>query len=194
MAALVERRGGCGATLSARRGLWARWHARPFGVVADRASVARCQRQGGRRSRCFVEGARAHLARVERDVVYGSESLVRNPSRAALACGLCLFTTSVAVEAQTQRVASTTYELRYDAALDLSVTALGGALWITSELLKRSLAPAECHWCDRGPEGADTLNGVDSWFRSSLRWSRPQTANVVSNVTAFALSPCSEWD
>jgi membrane-associated phospholipid phosphatase len=72
-------------------------------------------------------------------------------------------------------------ELRYDTAIDLSVTASGAVLWLTSESLKGHLAPATCRWCDD--------NALDRGVRVALKWNRPETADTISNVTGFAITP-----
>jgi membrane-associated phospholipid phosphatase len=74
--------------------------------------------------------------------------------------------------------------------VEASLTGVGAALWISSELLfKHQLAPASCRWCDRDAAGNDTLNGFDRGIRNALLWSNPHTADVLSNVDAFALMP-----
>ena len=47
----------------------------------------------------------------------------------------------------------------------LPFAALGGALY-----LHDGLNAPECNWCDRGPNGEDTLNGFDRWARNALLW------------------------
>src|SRR5262245_11546370 len=60
----------------------------------------------------------------------------------------------------------TPHAWRFNWARDGAVTAVGGMLWIGSEtLFKSRLAPADCRWCDRGPEGSNTLNALDTWGR-----------------------------
>ena len=51
--------------------------------------------------------------------------------------------------------------LRYKPEIDIVVTGMAGVAWVTSELLKRQLAPLACRWCDRGADGSDTLNRRD---------------------------------
>ena len=71
--------------------------------------------------------------------------------------------------------------LRVNVPVDLSVTLGGGAVWILSEVLKPTLAPSQCHWCDPP--------GVDSSVRDSLRWKNKSPADTTSYVTGFALAP-----
>jgi len=72
--------------------------------------------------------------------------------------------------------------LRADVPVDASVTGAAAALWLSSELLfKHQLAPAHCRWC--------VPNGFDSAVRDGLVWQNPHTADVLSNVDAFALMP-----
>lgn len=83
------------------------------------------------------------------------------------------------------------YRLRHTWWVDGSLTVAGGAAWLLSEgPLKHTLAPSECRWCDRAPEGTDTLNGLDAWARGA-RWSLEQQplANNLSNVTGMVLMP-----
>jgi membrane-associated phospholipid phosphatase len=77
--------------------------------------------------------------------------------------------------------AASAQELRTDAAIDIAVIGGGGAAWITSEVLKKDLAPSSCRWCG--------TNGFDTSVRDAVRWSDPSTANVTSNVLGFAAVP-----
>lgn len=74
--------------------------------------------------------------------------------------------------------------LRYDLALDASLT---GAFVLTSVLLsvyQPQLAPANCHWCAPG--------GIDASVRNALVWNDHfQTADVLSSVLAEGLVPVS---
>jgi len=73
--------------------------------------------------------------------------------------------------------------LRYDLALDLSVT--GGAL-LASLLLagfQNELAPADCRWCVPGP--------LDARLRADALWSNTQAADVTSGVLANFVIPAS---
>src|SRR6218665_340344 len=72
------------------------------------------------------------------------------------------------------------------------ITGVGGALWITSEaLLKSRLAPSTCRWCDRSPDGTDTLNAVDRWGRgmAARTESGRHAWSTWSNVTDFVMLP-----
>jgi membrane-associated phospholipid phosphatase len=79
--------------------------------------------------------------------------------------------------------------LRYDTAIDGPVVLTGGALWITSELLKGALASRACRWCDRSANGGDSLNGVDASVRNALKAEPTDAAEVASNVLGFAALP-----
>ena len=70
-----------------------------------------------------------------------------------------------------------------------SVTALGAAGWIGSELGKASLVPTQCRWCDRTPDGRDTVPGVDESVRRGLRWNDPKTPATLSDIVGFAGLP-----
>ncbi len=85
--------------------------------------------------------------------------------------------------------AQTTRELKVDLPLDgaLTVTTLGFV--VASEERKFDLAPEKCRWCDRDAAGNDTLNGFDRGARRALKWRDMHTASVVSDVTAFLLTP-----
>ena len=72
--------------------------------------------------------------------------------------------------------------LRYDLAVDIPVTAVATAGWFTSELLKDRLAQSTCRWCDSVP-------GVDTSVRNSLKWQDTATPNLWSNITGFGLAP-----
>jgi membrane-associated phospholipid phosphatase len=71
--------------------------------------------------------------------------------------------------------------LRYDLAVDASVTAAAAALWIGSEALKADLAPSACRWCDPG--------SLDAWARGKLVWGDVKAAQRASDVLAFAVLP-----
>jgi membrane-associated phospholipid phosphatase len=74
-------------------------------------------------------------------------------------------------------------ELRWDRVADPVVLGVGAAAWLTSELLKSSLVPSTCRWCD-----ADALD-LDA--RHALVWPSTSAADVASSVIAFGLAPAS---
>jgi len=78
--------------------------------------------------------------------------------------------------------------LRYDLALDLSITLGATALWASLELLTPVLA-SPCRWCDRSSDGSDSLNGFDRGVRNALRWNDTRSANTLSTVFSFVLAP-----
>ena len=78
---------------------------------------------------------------------------------------------------------------QYDLRVDLPVTGIGLAAWITTELLKSKIGPTGCIVCERTEDGTDTLNGLDAGVRRLLVSGNPEFANQLSNVTAFALLP-----
>ncbi|RKH35093.1 phosphatase PAP2 family protein [Corallococcus sicarius] len=82
--------------------------------------------------------------------------------------------------------------LRFDWTRDGVITGAAGVLWISSEsVFKSSLAPAQCRWCDRAPDGTDTLNRLDRWGRG-LAGNTPESrkrADTWSNVIGFAGLP-----
>jgi hypothetical protein len=83
-------------------------------------------------------------------------------------------------------------ELRFDWARDGAITSVAGVLWISSEaLFKEDLAPAKCRWCDRAPDGTDTLNRLDRWGRGlagETEASRKR-AHTWSNIVGFGVLP-----
>ena len=79
------------------------------------------------------------------------------------------------------------HQLRYDVPLDMTVIGVSAAFVIGTELFK-VVKPHSCRWCDRDDE-TESLNGVDRWGRSSLRWRDPRKAQFDSGVTAFLLEP-----
>ncbi len=79
--------------------------------------------------------------------------------------------------------------LRTNASVDVPVAAGAVGLWAALELFQGALAPASCRVCDRRPDGAEGLNGVDASARDALRWSDPHAANVASNWTGFVAAP-----
>ncbi len=86
------------------------------------------------------------------------------------------------------------HELRFDWVRDGVITGAAGVLWISSEaLFKDDLAPAKCRWCDRAPDGTDTLNALDRWGRGlagDTEASRSR-ANTWSNILGFGVVPAS---
>jgi membrane-associated phospholipid phosphatase len=77
-------------------------------------------------------------------------------------------------------------ELRTSPGLELTLTVVGGGLWITSEaIFKDTLAPLRCRWC--------TCPGFDAGVRAALHWEQPATANLISNVSGFVLTPAAAF-
>lgn len=72
--------------------------------------------------------------------------------------------------------------LRYDLRVDVPIASVAAAGWLTSELLKGQLGAATCRWCDSVP-------GIDRAARDGLKWQDTERANMISNVTGFALAP-----
>ena len=93
----------------------------------------------------------------------------------ALALAAALATPSAA------RAGSQHYTLRYNLALDVSLAAGAGALWLGTELAKPHLAPTACRWCDPP--------ALDREARNALVWSNNGSARVVSDVLAFGVVP-----
>lgn len=83
------------------------------------------------------------------------------------------------------------YELHHDLWVDGTLT--GGLFlgWLASEaVFKKDLAPPSCRWCDRAPDGSDTLNGFDRWARG-MRGAPEQLGSfdMLSNAAGFLLLP-----
>jgi len=65
--------------------------------------------------------------------------------------------------------------------IDLTIVGVGGAAWITTELLKSELAPSGCRWCNPP--------GIDASVKGALRWGTPGTAATISDIGAFGVIP-----
>ena len=90
----------------------------------------------------------------------------------------------VAVLVGSPRLASAQVrDLRWDPALDVSVTAGGAALWLASEALKGDLAPSRCHWCRVDP--------ADAAVREALVWADPgpRISSATPPRSSCCLSP-----
>lgn len=87
--------------------------------------------------------------------------------------------------------APTVHALDFNWTRDGIITGAAGLLWIGSETFKSKLVPPACRWCDRSPDGTDTLNAVDRWgrgvaadtFEGRERW------DMWSNVGGFGVLP-----
>jgi membrane-associated phospholipid phosphatase len=83
-------------------------------------------------------------------------------------------------------------DLRFDWVRDGVITGVGAVYWIGSEaLLKKDLAPGSCRWCDRNPDGTDSLNRLDRWGRGLAGTTEAQRkrADTWSNVVDFGVLP-----
>jgi membrane-associated phospholipid phosphatase len=72
-------------------------------------------------------------------------------------------------------------DVRWTPAIDVTVTGVGAAIWIGSQALEATLAPAACRWC--------AVGSPDREIRRALVWDSRATADTISNVVAFALMP-----
>ncbi|HYO59718.1 phosphatase PAP2 family protein [Archangium sp.] len=88
--------------------------------------------------------------------------------------------------------APTVHALDFNWTRDGLITGISGVLWLGSEaFLKEQLVPKSCRWCDRSPDGTDTLNRVDRWGRGLAaetaegrkRW------DTWSNIVDFGVLP-----
>ncbi len=83
--------------------------------------------------------------------------------------------------------------LFYRAHYDVPITFAATAVWIIAEVEKTRLVSVNCKWCDRSPDGTDTLNGFDAWGQRALKWHDTGRAIAFSNVTGFVLSPAAAY-
>lgn len=65
--------------------------------------------------------------------------------------------------------------------LHLSIAAAGGALFLTSELLKPQLAADNCRWC-KPPS-------FDESARDALVWDNTRRADILSSIDAYVVAP-----
>jgi membrane-associated phospholipid phosphatase len=86
----------------------------------------------------------------------------------------CLCLISVPASGQTR-------QLHGDPAVDITVTSVGAAAWLSSEVLEDYLVPSRCRWCNVG--------SVDAGVREALIWPNTTTADTLSNVSGFVLMP-----
>jgi membrane-associated phospholipid phosphatase len=71
--------------------------------------------------------------------------------------------------------------MRVSLPIDLTVTGVGAAAWVTSEILKSKIAPATCRWC--------SPTGIDDGVARALRWDNRKTAATISDVGLFGVAP-----
>jgi membrane-associated phospholipid phosphatase len=96
---------------------------------------------------------------------------------------------SLPASADTVRPTAPGDRVHYNLTIDIPVTIAAGVLALGSQILSPVLARAECQWCDRDAEGNDTLNCLDKAARNALVWSSPNTADTLSHVFGFGISP-----
>jgi membrane-associated phospholipid phosphatase len=95
---------------------------------------------------------------------------------AGAALPLCLCSAPAAAQVPAQ-----THQLRWNPALDGTVTGVGAAAWVASEVLKGELAPSHCRWC--------STDRVDARARDALVWRNAASANTLSDIAGFVLVP-----
>ncbi|WP_171446707.1 phosphatase PAP2 family protein [Corallococcus carmarthensis] len=104
----------------------------------------------------------------------------------------CLLLLAPLSPAAAQDTSDAPRALRFDWTRDGIITGTAGVLWISSEtVFKGNLAPAQCRWCDRAPDGTDRLNQLDRWGRGiagNTEASRKR-ADTWSNILGFAGLP-----
>ncbi|NNB89971.1 phosphatase PAP2 family protein [Corallococcus exiguus] len=104
----------------------------------------------------------------------------------------CLLVLAPLTPAAAQDASDAPRALRFNWTRDGIITGTAGVLWISSEsVFKANLAPAQCRWCDRAPDGTDRLNRLDRWGRGiagNTEASRKR-ADTWSNIIGFAGLP-----
>ncbi|RKG63430.1 phosphatase PAP2 family protein [Corallococcus sp. CA054B] len=104
----------------------------------------------------------------------------------------CLLLLAPLSPAAAQDASDAPRALRFNWTRDGIITGTAGVLWLSSEsVFKDNLAPAQCRWCDRAPDGTDRLNRLDRWGRGiagSTEASRKR-ADTWSNIVGFAGLP-----
>lgn len=84
------------------------------------------------------------------------------------------------------------HALRFDGKRDGALIGTAAVLLVGSEVFfKEDLAPATCRWCDRAPDGTETLNRLDRWGRgiTGSTGKRRGTAGTWSNLVGFGVLP-----
>ncbi|MDC0714999.1 phosphatase PAP2 family protein [Stigmatella sp. ncwal1] len=84
------------------------------------------------------------------------------------------------------------HELRFDWKRDGALMGSAAVLMIGSEtLFKEDLAPVTCRWCDRAPDGRETLNRLDRWGRNITGSTEVQRerSGTWSNIVGFGVLP-----
>lgn len=102
---------------------------------------------------------------------------------------LTLTVTASAASADVIKPESPGDRVHYNLAVDLPITLSAASIWLGTQLLQPSLAPAACRWCDRESDGSDAVNALDEGTRDAFRWSNTGAANTASNVIGYGLSP-----
>ncbi|WP_254361071.1 phosphatase PAP2 family protein [Corallococcus exiguus] len=104
----------------------------------------------------------------------------------------CLLVLAPLTPAAAQDTSDAPRALRFNWTRDGIITGTAGVLWISTEsVFKDNLAPAQCRWCDRAPDGTDRLNRLDRWGRGiagNTEASRKR-ADTWSNIIGFAGLP-----
>jgi membrane-associated phospholipid phosphatase len=91
----------------------------------------------------------------------------RSPRIAAALAALALARGAAAAEPPPQPV-------QVDWTVDGAITGGALVLWLGSEAMKDTLAPATCRWC--------AVNGLDTGVRDAVVWSDPTKAKTVSDL------------
>jgi membrane-associated phospholipid phosphatase len=120
----------------------------------------------------------------------GSPGLSGRPARWGISIALALLNlASLPAAAQTSPPSEPVDHFTHDLSLDLPVTFIAGSLWLGTQLLQVQIAPKDCRWCDRNPDGSDALNSFDKASRDALVWSDTRLANGISDGLGYAVSP-----
>jgi membrane-associated phospholipid phosphatase len=110
-----------------------------------------------------------------RDIVSGWFESRTERVLCAAVVWLCLVASSASAEPW--------YRGRYgkNRIVHLSITAVGGVVYPATGWLQDRLAPTTCKWC--------SPTDPDASIRATFRWDDRGTAGMLSNVTAYAMSP-----
>lgn len=105
----------------------------------------------------------------------GPVAIRRLVAAGGMALPLCLVCAPAAAQS------GESHALRWDPAVDATVTVGGAAIFLAAEFLKADLAPPQCRWCN--------VDSVDARVRDALVWRDPTLADTLSNVAGFAFVP-----
>jgi len=71
-------------------------------------------------------------------------------------------------------------DIQYRSSVDVPLTVAAIAAWGLPALLQ---GPAPCRWCERSPDGRDSLNRLDRTVRDAWRWHDPGPAAKLGDLS-----------